>query len=356
MPYEKGYAPPKTIEYGQLIYPVSKKSEATAGRRKSIGPFTTLDNFSTELLSENERKSIGPFSVKDNIFTARSNQNQDSNIGPFTISDNSRTSNSKLIDYIKRINDQELRKDYFAGRANKEFKSQNQPKIQRRMLAQPGNQNFPSSSRYTLPKDEPVLQYAHPEYGVQVAKVGTQNIEPKKAKIDFYAKSKPPTPSTIYQIEPSSLNTREYYSPGYPSTYPYNYGYVRRVRQERPFWMKITEQVRDTFQNGVTQVQHMASPIVDPIMEAGHKISKNLGFSRGDSTQLREAQEKVGVVSVGNPMANSIFFPALGLIGGAALSLGAVAVGRYFDVSSLLQRSENREITDDQQRAFEVNL
>lgn len=190
------------------------------------------------------------------------------------------------------------------------------------MLAQPGNQNFPSSSRYTLPNDEPVLQYAHPEYGVQVAK----NIEPKKAKLDFYAKSKPPTPSTIYQIEPSSLNTREYYNPGYPATYPYNYGYVRRVRQERPFWMKITEQVRDTFQNGVTQVQHMASPIVDPIMEAGHKISKNLGFARGEMrVNNQEAQEKVGVVSVGSPMASSIFFPALGLISGAALSLGAVA-------------------------------
>ena len=64
-------------------------------------------------------------------------------------------------------------------------------------------------------------------------------------------------------------------------------------------------------------------------MEAGHKISKNLGFARGDSNQLRvnnqEAQEKVGVVSVGSPMASSIFFPALGLISGAALSLGAVA-------------------------------
>ena len=63
VPYEKGYAPAKTVEYGQLIYPVSKKSAATAGRRKSIGPFTTLDNFSTELLSENESKVIQPVNL-----------------------------------------------------------------------------------------------------------------------------------------------------------------------------------------------------------------------------------------------------------------------------------------------------
>jgi hypothetical protein len=136
VPYENGYVPPRTVEYGQLIYPVKKSGDDAQARRKSIGPFSKSDNFSEEN-EEEANKSIGPFSVTD-MFSARSNQQDaNGNIGPFSVADNSRTSNLKLIDYIKRINDQEYRKDYFQGRSPKE--AGGQQKIQRRMLTNPVN-------------------------------------------------------------------------------------------------------------------------------------------------------------------------------------------------------------------------
>lgn len=178
VPYEKGYTPPRTIEYGDLTYPI-KKSPSPASKRKSIGPFTTTDNFSHENVqqTENSAQGIGPFSVKDNLFSSRNVHIRKGSIGPFSVSDNSRNSNAKLIDYIKRINDQELRKDYFVEQRHVNFPGEQtqQPKIQRRMLTQVGNQEFPISSKYTYAKEDdsevqsmngPVLQYAHPEFGV----------------------------------------------------------------------------------------------------------------------------------------------------------------------------------------------
>jgi hypothetical protein len=348
VPYENGYIPPRTVEYGQLIYPVKKSGDEVQGRKKSIGPFSKSDNFSGES-EEDSNKSIGPFSVTD-MFTSRSNQQvseeSDGNIGPFSVADNSRTTNSKLIDYIKRINDQEYRKDYFQGRSPKE--AGGQQKIQRRMLTQPANAYFPPSSRYsvTKPNDSnlvgPVLQYAHPEFGLQ--SVGSsyeeqqqQQIPKNNKQIEHYSNNyqqQRPANQPTYQIEPAALNTREYYNyQKAPATYPYNYGFIRRVKPERPFWMKISEQMRDSFQNGFTQVQEITRPVFDPIMEAGEKISQNLGFSYQQPNQV--AQDKVS--HVGPVQGTSYIFPALGMLaGGAALGLGAVAMGRIFDVSSLL--------------------
>lgn len=358
VPYESGYTPPRTIEYGELIYPA--KSD-TQSRRKSIGPFSKSDNFSEENDDQDANRSIGPFSVND-MFTSRSSP--EGNIGPFSVADNSRTSNSKLIDYIKKINDQEFRKDYFAGgRSPKE--AGGQQKIQRRMLTpQPANAYFPPSSRYSVAKPAdsslagPVLQYAHPEFGLQ--SVGAPSYEEKSkqpTKIDYYTNSYQQRPShqPIYQIEPASLNTREYYNfPKAQATYPYNYGYIRRVKPDRPFWVKISEQVRDTFQNGFTQVQQITRPVMDPIMEAGEKISQNLGFSYPVQNQV--AQEKVGGAMVGGHGGNSYIFPALGMLaGGAALGLGAVAMGRIFDIGSLLaMRSADDQIDLEHKRAFDA--
>lgn len=365
VPYENGYTPPRTVEYGQLIYPAKKSSDES--RRKSIGPFSKSDNFSEESEDQDGNRSIGPFSVKD-MFTSRSSQQlADGNIGPFSVADNSRTSNLKLIDYIKKINDQEFRKDYFAGgRSPKE--AGGQQKIQRRMLTQPNNAYFPPSSRYSVvgkPNDSnlagPVLQYAHPEFGLQ--SVGSNYDEQKskqQPKVDYYTSSYQPRPNNqpTFQIEPASLNTREYYNiPKAPSTYPYNYGYIRRVKPDRPFWVKISEQVRDTFQNGFSQVQQITRPVMDPIMEAGEKISQNLGFSTYP-VQNQVAQEKIGGGGslVAGHGGNSYIFPALGMLaGGAALGLGAVAMGRIFDVSSLLtMRSADDSLDLEQKRAFEA--
>lgn len=367
VPYENGYVPPRTVEYGQLIYPV-KKNEEIQSRRKSIGPFTKSDNFSDENEEQEANKSIGPFSVKD-MFTSRSSQlPTDGNIGPFSVADNSRTSNSKLIDYIKRINDQEYRKDYFAGRTPKE--SGSQQKIQRRMLTQPGNTYFPPSARYSVgnkPNDSnlvgPVLQYAHPEFGLQSVGSAYEEQQPKsnqQAKVEYYTNSyqqQRPNNPTHYQIEPATLNTREYYNyQKAPATYPYNYGFIRRVKPERPFWMKISEQMRDTFQNGFSQVQQITRPVMDPIMEAGEKISQNLGFSYPMQHQNQVAQEKVSSVVTGHGGGTSYIFPALGMLaGGAALGLGAVAMGRIFDVSSLLtMRSNDENINLEHKRALDA--
>lgn len=342
VPYENGYIPPKTIEYGQLIYPVKEESQ---GRQKSIGPFTTSDNFSDE--SEDKNKSIGPFTVED---MASSRSNTKNGIGPFSVSDNSRTSNAKLIDYIKRINDQETRKEYFVGgRVTKDARGQQ--KIQRRMLINPGNANFPPSSRYSVTEktmktnESPITSYAHPEFGLQSI---NSYDEPKHNK--YYNNHRITTNNVpTYQIEPA-LNTHEYYQPRIPHVVSaeamktnYNYAYIRRVRPEQPFWVKISDQVRDTFQSGFSHVAQVTKPVMVPLLEAGEKISQNLGFSHPKPLQ---AQEKVGVVIPNNGVSfmpgNNYIFPALGMLaGGAALGLGAIAMGRIFDVGSLLSMRSN---------------
>lgn len=360
VPYENGYVPPKTVEYGQLIYPVKGETQE---RNKGVGPFTTADNFSEER-DENSSHGIGPFSVRDvrDMFSSRSNTK--TGIGPFSVSDNSHSSNAKLIDYIKKINDQETRKDYFGGRTPKDTGSQQ--KIQRRMLVNPGNTYFPPSSRYSTEKvkpDEAITSYAHPEFGLQsVSAYDDQKANSYHNNNNNYRQSHP-----VYQIEPA-LNTREYYSQprnpavasGAASIYNHpQYAYIRRVRPEQPFWMKISEQVRDTFHSGFAQMAQVARPVMDPILEAGEKISQNLGFSHSHPPQ---AQEKVGIVipngatsaGYGN---NNYIYPALGMLaGGAALGLGAVAMGRIFDVGSLLaMRSTSDETIDlEQKRAIEA--
>lgn len=365
VPYENGYVPPRTVEYGQLIYPVKKSVDQMQSRKKSIGPFSKSDNFSEED-EQDTNKSIGPFSVTD-MFTSRSSQQniEDGNIGPFSVADNSRGTNSKLIDYIKRINDHEYRKDYFAGRSPKE--AGGQQKIQRRMLTQSANAYFPPSSRYSInkpgesnPAGGPVLQYAHPEFGLQ--SVGSsyddhqqqqqqqqQKSNKPATKVEYYTSSyqqRPNSNQPVYQIEPAQLNTREYYNyQKAPATYPYNYGFIRRVKPERPFWLKISEQVRDTFQNGFSQVHEIAKPVMQPIMEAGEKISQNLGFSY-PSSNTQVAQEKISSALI-PAHGTSYIFPALGMLaGGAALGLGAVAMGRIFDVGTLLSMRSAEDINE----------
>lgn len=98
------------------------------------------------------------------------------------------------------------------------------------------------------------------------------------------------------------------------------------------------------------QVSNLARPVVDPLVEASAKISQNLGFAPGGSATrgAMGAQDRLG--SVGAAVATpSMLLPALGLVaGGAALGLGAVAVGRYLDVDVMAKRSEAGEEDDEE--------
>lgn len=143
VPYENGYVPKKAeFDYGQLVF-ANKKS--TESYRSNIGPFMKEDNFErTEL-----PKSLGPFTVDDNKRPDYSSfRSSESGIGPFSITDNSRITNSKLADYIKKINDREARRDYFVTKPQIQFPDHT-PQIQRRMLQNPGNPVFAPSRIYS---------------------------------------------------------------------------------------------------------------------------------------------------------------------------------------------------------------
>lgn len=292
VPYEPGYVPKKAVplagDYGQLLFVKNSGNERQRGR--SIGPFTKSDNFKFP-------RSTGPFTVDDNrSAVARSDHavfevKRPGSFGPFTVKDNSRVANSKLIDYIKTINDEETRRrDLFEARHT--FKRdalfaepEQHPKMQRRMLENVGDISF-VSSKYYAKDDEPlksnegmrspVLEYAHPEFGAQAASASYSSTT-SKPKVQYYASSAPNTPITLQKHEyfPQSPDryTAEYVQP-YQSQFGHDspsYGY-KKV-QEQPFYMRLAEQMREGVQNGFAVV-------LKPIVEAGQKITKNLGFGR----------------------------------------------------------------------------
>lgn len=380
MPYPEGYTPAKAIPEAD-VYP-----DLSAAQPDSFGPFTKDDNF--------EPKD-GPFTKFDNLkYDADVIQDFDiyasspsfvhkqrldklkSGYGPFTKADNSKVANSKLIEYIKQINDQELKRDYFSGRSSRAHNGDleyAESHIQRRMLQHPGEVNFPNSVMYT-PKNakpgfdesvrNPVLQYAHPELGVQPAKATRDNIdnyENRERKIKYYTSV--PKSAHPYPMEPingygqqrsqGNPNANRYYEDEYkkfsyyennsPATYPYSYGYIKRT-PEPSLWKRFTDSMKDTINTASQTVQQFTKPIIDPIakvtqpvidplVEATHKISHNLGLYPSNSIQTqRYAQDKIGVAAAA-PGAPAML-PAIGLMaGGAALGLGAVAMGKLLDVN-----------------------
>lgn len=332
VPYEKGYKPPKAEYLGKKIYaeviPDSNIKDQQRYTRqssgRSIGPFTTSDNFP----KKEADKGVGPFSIEDIKQRASSREGK----GPFFVRDNARGNGAKFIDYIKQINDQQGRSNYFESRnMNRE------PQMQRRML-----QNNPYEDDES-PR-APVFEYAHPDLGIQPATAVANNNEiientQKTGKVQYYTNLQPQ----------GELNTQEYYSNIPQATYPYNYGYLKRVHEE-PMWKKITDQVRSRFQSGITAVESLARPVIEPIMEAGNKISKNLGFA-----DKNYAQDKVGLAAPAAAIAAPSLLPALGLMaGGAALGIGAIAVGRYFD-ENILQRSDTEEYDPEHKRLLEAS-
>lgn len=356
IPYEEGYKPPAAVPIGELVY--ASHATQSPEESKSIGPFSKEDNYRTR--KDQFGNSIGPFTVKDNkvpeipVVNQEQNEqdyvrfNSNSGFGPFTREDNNKLSNAKLLDYIKQINDKESKRDYTTAR---KYRSYETPQMQRRMLQYNGNPSYPNSILYSPTKlspvnfnegvRTPVLQYAHPELGVQPAKISSDEDNTyKNYKKDDYDSERNRADYSPYDVKPednSDLDDQYYNHPNYYKKdlmqYPYNAYYIK-TKTEQPFWMKITESIKDNVQSGFERMQQLTRPVFEPIVEATHKISHNLGLSKNIPPA---AQNKVGFIA---PMGSSIILPALGLVaGGAALGLGAAAVGRFLQPTEMRQFS-----------------
>ncbi|XP_072929475.1 uncharacterized protein [Epargyreus clarus] len=393
LPYPEGYTPPKAIPEAD-VYPDLSATEP----QQNFGPFTKEDNYEPkdgpftkfDNIKFNSDDVIGTYIATDNNYPyvyklKKDNHYLKSGYGPFTKADNSKVANSKLIEYIKQINEQESKRDYFSGRSSRAHTGDldyAESHIQRRMLQHPGEVNFPNSVMYT-PKNakpgfdesvrNPVLQYAHPELGVQPAKATRDNIENyenKERKVKYYTNV--PKSAHPYPIEPvngygqqrsqstiqapsnryyeDEYNKFSYYDHSHSPKYtPYNYGYIKRA-PEPSLWKRFTDSMKDTINTASQTVHQLTRPIIepiakvtqpvfDPLVEATQKITHNLGLYPSNSIQSqRYAQDKIGVAAAASGA--PAMLPALGLMaGGAALGLGAVAVGRLFDVN--LMRSGN---------------
>lgn len=305
MPYENGYVPKKAIELdgvGQLLYVKSFNGENdrendadSVGSGRSFGPFTKTDNFKPDNFPP---VATGPFTVDDNHKVIESSVRFDDRkpIGPFSIKDNSRVANSKLIDYIKTINDREYRRrDFFLNepqersnvRFDDEVREAAQPKIQRRMLENIGEPVYAPSRYYSKsPKKPtegertPVLEYSHPEFGVKAITEPSATSSKKPGKIQYYTSDTKTGPPVNVQYKNVQQYRPQPQKSGYYSTiigpqkpiYPYN-GYLPHQPNDdqEPFYMKIAKRMHDGVQSGY-------DIFIRPIMEAGKTLTQNLGF------------------------------------------------------------------------------
>jgi hypothetical protein len=360
---------------------------------------------------------------------------------------------------VSRRSDQ-IQKDNETGRSNSDSESQ------ARVLHYPGSPIYPTSLLYTPPSSKisrvsfeegvrtPVLQYAHPELGVQPAKVmrkhddvdevdesrqNSQRSDEEKANpltlayfaqdihsdrspyayepgmerneeqtlvttvdpsaykrsgsgeefssessstqwpissLGYFHEQKTPddsyglandkyikrypytTHNTVYSSTSKESQNR-YKGPTAGSAYsryPFGSGHYAihaHMSRERPFWERIGDTIREHVQTSMEKVSDITRPVVEPLVEATHKISYNLGFA-GESNR-NVIQDKVGSSVAAYP----VLLPALGLVaGGAALGLGAVAVGRYLDVDIMKRRigmpqDDSQELEAEHKRALE---
>lgn len=112
-------------------------------------------------------------------------------VQPLTVVDYSKEDDmrDKLVEYIKNANQQELTRQIAWNRGSRGL---NEPKIEARVLQTPGATIYPTSLLYAPPSSQnkkviveegvrtPVLQYAHPELGVQPA----TKVQPKVTEDD----------------------------------------------------------------------------------------------------------------------------------------------------------------------------
>lgn len=245
----------------------------------------------------------------------------------------------KILGYIKNINGNMLNGNDRSARMY-------EPRMEARVLHAPSVSVFPNSAAYstkTAPRlsfeesaRTPVLQYAHPELGVQAAaKYEPPAPAPAPEEVqrdgrrqqalsyfghDIHADRSP------FAFEPglekeSRVKVPKKYAPHY--SFPEKQGKYAPsyyVNDEASFWTLMKNKVKTSFD----KMSDLTKPVVDPLVEATHKITGNLGFGTGNRELTNVVKEKLGMVAT-----PSVLFPALGLVaGGAALGLGAVAVGR----------------------------
>lgn len=379
VPYEEGYKPPKAIPTGQLIY---ANKEIDKEQVPSLGPFTKEDNF-------NDNDSWGPFTISDNKpdeppltekVTKFKRFNNEEGYGPYSKEDN-----TKLYEYIKEINAQETRRTS-SGRKYRSYETGDATQMQRRMLHSTDYPTYTNSLMEISPSKltpvvlnegvrTPVLQYAHPELGVQQAKVTTDDEADKRS--DYLNKNERTHYDPFFikndarlnfenrknsQYYDKNLNSVDYYRKDIIN-YPYN-SYFIKHKQEQPFWIKFTESIKDNVQTGIERMQQLTRPVFEPLVEATHKISHNLGFTKN----MPAAQEKIGIVG---PIGSSVILPALGLVaGGAALGLGAAAVGKFLspanmralenkypsDIYVFMKEDDDDDVDDDNHRRYKRTL
>ena len=99
-----------------------------------------------------------------------------------------------------------------------------------------------------------MLQYAHPDLGVQPARASASEV------LAAAYKAQDPQPQHYGEPEP-------------PRTFTYQH-----LERERPFWEKIGDVIKEHVQNGMETVLYLTRPVVEPLVEATHKISRNLGL------------------------------------------------------------------------------
>ncbi|VVC25692.1 Hypothetical protein CINCED_3A006128 [Cinara cedri] len=254
----------------------------------------------------------------------------------------------KILGYIKNINGNILAKD----RSSRMF----EPQMEARVLHAPSVSVFPNSAAYspkTVPRlsfeesaRTPVLQYAHPELGVQAAKYEppaapaeeTQRDGRRQQALSYFGHDIHADRSP-YAFEPglekeSRVKVPKKYSPHY--SFPEKqgkYGPSYYINDDASFWTLVKNKMKTSFD----QMTDLTKPVVDPIVEATHKITGNLGFGNGNRELTNVVKEKLGMVAT-----PSVLLPALGLVaGGAALGLGAVAVGRYLDYDVVRMRNND---------------
>jgi hypothetical protein len=379
---------------------------------------------------------------------------------------------ARILEYINTVNQRETDRHgsasprarmipYTASRrsddsGNERLNGESEPEA--RVLQLAGSPIYPTSLLYTpasvktsrVPFEEgvrtPVLQYAHPELGVQPAKavgqqdqaeeadgdktdtatlayvshdihsdrspyayepgLGTSEDQAKVATVDSNAHTK--RSSSVDEDFPSQSSTKQWPETSlsylheqqtsdesyglandkYIKRYPYNgynavyfgtnkdiqnryrgqiagpgytkypfgggrYGIRGHKKQERPFWERVGDTIREHVQISMEKVNDLTRPVVEPLMEATHKISHNLGLAGESNGNV--IQDKVGSTVAAYP----VLLPALGLVaGGAALGLGAVAVGRYLDVDVMkrrvgLREDDSEELQAEHKRALE---
>ncbi|XP_025204318.1 uncharacterized protein LOC112601103 [Melanaphis sacchari] len=259
----------------------------------------------------------------------------------------------KILGYIKNINGNILGN----GRTSRML----EPKMEARVLHAPSISVFPNSAAYSpktvsrLSFEEsartPVLQYAHPELGVQAAKYEppvpvpvasveeTQRDGRRQQALSYFGHDIHADRSP-YAFEPglekeSRVKVPKKYTPQYSLPEKQGkYGPSYYINDdEASFWTLMKNKMRTSFD----KMSDLTRPVVDPLVEATHKITGNLGFGNGNRELTNVVKEKLGMVAT-----PSILLPALGLVaGGAALGLGAVAVGRYLDYDVVKMRNND---------------